>query len=254
MSKPNIFIISFGISAWCGYASGGQAVSDGKSVVSASPPPKCVRVKVCAPPPRCVPLVLVGPPPLCLVPPPVIYCEHPVEHTTQVRVPDEVHAYDIGRLPVDGGMHEAHIYYRIVQSAHWDLRLPASSRPSGVSTGPRGVFYPPTYQAPPRDQRVRDAVAAADRERLEMEAAQENFNNATADIKKKLQEDNQLKDEIQNLLEQNQRLRDQLQQKQPEARPGPSPTQSSSSPDALKQWGNQLTHLNGPSPAVIPTE
>ena len=254
MNKQNLFIISFVVSAaWCGYANA-QAAPDGKSVVTASR--QCVRPPKACPPPllSCVPSPLLGPPPLCPAPPPEVYCEHPVQRTTRARTPDEVHAYYVGRLPNgDGGMDEAHIYYRIVQSAHWDLRLPVKSRASGVTTGPQGVFYPPTYQAPPKDQQVRDAVSAADQQRLAMEQAEANFNNATDEIRKKLQEDNQLKDEIQDLLEQNKRLREQLQ-KEPETRPSPSPTQSSASTDALRQWGNQLTRVNGPSPTSVPTQ
>ena len=185
-------------------------------------------------------------------PPPATYCEKKLARTNQVRVPDEVHAYAIGRLPVDGGMDEAHLYYRIEQSAYWDLRLPAKKQAAALTTGPKAVFYPPTYQAPLHDQRVRDAVASADQARLAAEQAQRNFESATEDIHKKLQEDNQLKDEIQELLKQNQQLREQLEG----GHAHPSPTASSSKSnvplDQLKDWGNHLIQYSGPSVTGTP--
>lgn len=60
----------------------------------------------------------------------------------------EIHVYDIGRLPHgEGGMDEAHRYYRVVQSEHLDLRVP---RPR--STGPKTAFTPPTYSALPNPE------------------------------------------------------------------------------------------------------
>src|SRR5260221_13542914 len=93
-----------------------------------------------------------------------------------------------------------------------------------LGPGPRKFFSPPTYQPPPNDQRVRDAMAAADQARLAAEQGQRNFESATDDIHKKLQEDNQLKEEIQELLQQNQQLGEQLQGGQGHATPSPSPT------------------------------
>jgi hypothetical protein len=144
-------------------------------------------------------------------------------------------------------MDEAHQYYRIEQSAHWDLRLPSKKT---ASTGPRGPFYPPTYQPPPNDQRVRDAVNAADQARLRAEEAKRNFEDATGQVRQRLQEDNQLKDALREQLEINRKLREQ--QGNPKASPTPSP--SSSSTDALKQWGEQLNRSNGPTPAGSPTQ
>ena len=180
-------------------------------------------------------------------PPPLAYCARKLPRTNQTRVPDEVHAYAIGRLPNgEGSMDEAHLYYRIEESAHWDLRLPAKKQASALTTGPKEVFYPPTYQAPPNDQRVRDTMAAADQARLAAEQAQKNFESATDDIHKKLQEDNQLKDEIQELLKQNQQLREQLQGGQGHATPSPSPTNSNAPQDQLKDWENHLIQYSGP--------
>ena len=210
---------------WPGSKAAAVCQADGKTV-AAGPP--------CPPPQPC--------------PHPKIYGEHPVAYTSQVRTPDEVHVYDVGRLPHgQGGMVEAHQYYRIEQSAHWDLRLPSKKT---ASTGPRGPFYPPTYQPPPNDQRVRDAVNAADQARLRAEEAKRNFEDATGQVRQRLQEDNQLKDALREQLEINRKLREQ--QGNPKASPSPSP--SSSSTDALKQWGDQLNRLNGPTPAGSPTQ
>jgi hypothetical protein len=76
-------------------------------------------------------------------------------------LPTEIHAYDLGRLPDgNGGMHEAHEYYRVVQTETFDLRLPAEGK-MRVSRGPKTVFTPPTYSAPPESQRINDAIAEA---------------------------------------------------------------------------------------------
>jgi hypothetical protein len=209
---------------WPGTKQAGVCNADGKTVAAGPPPQPCPRPK--------------------------IYSEHPVAYTSQVRTPDEVHVYDVGRMPHgQGGMDEAHQYYRIEQSAHWDLRLPSKKT---ASTGPRGPFYPPTYQPPPNDQRVRDAVNASDQERLKAEEAKRNFEAATGEVRQRLQEDNQLKDALREQLETNRKLREQLEQTKRKA--SPSPSQSSSSTDALKQWADQLNRSNGPTPAGSPTQ
>ena len=92
-------------------------------------------------------------------PMPQIYGINRVAYTSGVRVPDDVHAYAVGRMPRgQDGMDEAHTYYRIEQTAHWDVRLPRRRVPT---TGPVAVYNPPTYVPPPHDQRVRDAVQSA---------------------------------------------------------------------------------------------
>ena len=229
-----------------------QDPPDGKSIITATPP---VRVKTgCIPPsPPCVPAPLVGPPPMLPPPLPAVYCEKKLPRTNQARVPDEVHAYAVGRLPLDGGMDEAHLYYRIEQSAHWDLRLPAKKQATALTSGPKAVFYPPTYQAPPKDQRVRDAMAAADQARLAADQAQRNFESATEDIHKKLQEDNQLKDEIQELLKQNQSLRERLEGGHVNPSPTATPSKSDAPQDQLKNWGNRLIQYSGPTVTGTPS-
>ena len=224
-----------------------QDPPDAKSIVTAPP---VRQERKCQPPPPvadCLPAPLVGPLPILPPPPPLAYCEKKLPHTNQTRVPDRVHAYAIGRLPNgEGGMDEAHLYYRIEESAHWDLRLPAKKQATALTTGPKEVFYPPTYQAPPNDQRVRDAMAASDQARLAAEQAQRNFESATDDIHKKLQEDNQLKDEIQELLKQNQQLRQELQSGQGHPAASPSPSNSNAPQEPLKDWGNHLIQYSGP--------
>jgi hypothetical protein len=244
------FIISIG-AGLTGLAQA-QDPPDGKS--SAMPPARVKKGCVPPPPPLYVPAPLVGPPPI-MPPPPLVYCEKKLPRTNQTRVPDEVHAYAIGRLPNgEGGMDEAHLYYRIEQSAHWDLRLPSSRQAAKLVTGPKEAFYPPTYQAPPNDQRVRDAMAAADQARLAAEQAQRNFELATEDIHKKLQEDNQLKDEIQELLKQNQQLREQLEGGHAHPSPTASPSKSDVPGNQLKDWGNHLIQYSGPTITGTPTE
>jgi hypothetical protein len=184
-------------------------------------------------------------------PQPKMYGQQRVAYTSQVRMLDDVHAYALGRMPTgQGGMDEAHQYYRTEQSAHWDLRLPTKRV---ATSGPPGVFNPPTYQRPPKDQRVTDAVNAADQARLAAEEAKRNFQDATTKVQHRLQEDNQLKDALREQLEKNQQLRDQLQQLQNKGNATPSPSQGSST-DALKQWGDQLNRQNGPSPAPTPNQ
>ena len=249
-----VFIIS--LTAGLIGVSRAQDAPDGKSIVTVPPAAKCRPAECTAPPPPmayCLPAPVIGPPPMLPPPPPATYCERKLARTNQVRVPDEVHAYAIGRLPVDGGMDEAHLYYRIEQSAHWDLRLPAKKQATALTTGPKAVFFPPTYQPPPKDQRVRDAMAAADQARLAAEQAQRNFESATEDIHKKLQEDNQLKDEIQELLKQNQQLRERSEGGRANPSPTVSPSKSDVPADQLKNWGNRLIQYSGPTVTGTPS-
>jgi hypothetical protein len=248
-----VFIIS--LTAGLMGFSRAQDAPDGKSIVTAKPAPK-YHPATCAPPVVfCVPAPLIGPPPMLPPPLPEVYCGKKLAWTNQVRVPDEVHAYAIGRLPNgEGGMDEAHLYYRIEQSAHWDLRLPSKKQAAALTTGPKAVFYPPTYQPPPKDQRVRDAMAAADQARLAAEQAQRNFESATEDIHKKLQEDNQLKDEIQELLKQNQQLRERLEGSHANSSPTASPSKSDVPADQLKAWESHLIRYSGPSVTGTPSD
>lgn len=72
---------------------------------------------------------------------------------SRVRLPEQVHAYEIGRLPSRDRreMHEAHTVYRVEQSERWDQRLPATPMSShGVLLGIRE----PSHDPVPKDQVV----------------------------------------------------------------------------------------------------
>jgi hypothetical protein len=86
-----------------------QDPPDGKSIVTAPP---VRQERKCPPPPvaDCLPAPLVGPPPILPPPPPLVYCEKKLPRTNQVRVPDEVHAYAIGRLPNGEGAWTRHTF------------------------------------------------------------------------------------------------------------------------------------------------
>lgn len=113
-----------------------------------------------------------------------------------------VEVYDIGRLPDGhGGMTEAHQYYRARQTPSYDLRLPRKSGTKG--TGHRTVYTPPNYSPMPNDQRVNDAVTEANK-------AKEKMLQTQKDVESRLQEDNNLRGQLQTALDQNQALQDQL--------------------------------------------
>ena len=70
---------------------------------------------------------------------------------SRVRYPEEVHAYEIGRLPSRDRreMHEAHTVYRVEQTGRWDQRLPATPMASrGVVLGIRE----PSHNPVPKDK------------------------------------------------------------------------------------------------------
>lgn len=96
----------------------------------------------------------------CATKPKVVYVEKPYplppEDYRKVRIPDYIHAYAIGRLPTKDGlaMDEAHEYYRIEQTAHWDQRLP--SRPLST-TGPVTAFTAPTARKLPTSKELEAA-------------------------------------------------------------------------------------------------
>jgi len=73
--------------------------------------------------------------------------------SSRVRLPEDVHAYHVGRLPSYDRreMSEAHTVYRVERSARWDQRLPATPMTS------RGVVFginEPTHHPVPADQLV----------------------------------------------------------------------------------------------------
>jgi hypothetical protein len=74
---------------------------------------------------------------------------------SRVRMPEEVHSYEVGRLPSRDRreMHEAHTVYRVEQTARWDQRLPATPMASrGVVLGIRE----PSHNPVPKDQIIAD--------------------------------------------------------------------------------------------------
>ena len=160
--------------------------------------------------------------------------------------PAEIHAYDLGRLPDgNGGMHEAHEYYRVVQSETFDLRLPAE-RSVPVSRGPKTVFTPPSYSPPSQSQRINDAVADAMEAKNQLDKAREK-------IDQQLVNDNSLRGELEALAEQNQRLQDQVNtalamgKSAPVASPAPASTPAQAgvqagaqTTDPLAQWGQKV--------------
>jgi hypothetical protein len=145
------------------------------------------------------------------------------------------------------GMDEAHTYYRIEQTAHWDLRLPRRRVPT---TGPVAVYNSPTYVPPPHDQRVSDAVQSANDAKEQALKAQQEFTDAAQKLRDKANEDLQLRDALQKQMEINQQLQERLNQgfSTPSATK-PTPTPPKSVDDALKAWQQQLDQSTTPSPA-----
>ncbi len=111
----------------------------------------------------------------------------------------EIHVYDVGRLPDgSGGINEAHRYYRIVQDSYSNLQLPKK-----VVGGPKTILTSPAYSPPPSDQRINDAVDEA-------KQAKKRIENASEKLEQRLSEDNNLRGELQQAKDDNQRLQDQI--------------------------------------------
>jgi hypothetical protein len=148
-----------------------------------------------------------------------------------------VEVFDIGRLPDgQGGMHEAHRYYRVAESPHFNLNLPQKSSIS--ARGPKTVFTPPNYSPAPQDQRIGDAVAEA-------KEAKQKLVQAESDVQKRLQADNSLRGELQDQIELNQRLQDQLNagfstpNHQKSSAPSDAEKAAQSATSDLQKWGAQ---------------
>jgi hypothetical protein len=164
--------------------------------------------------------------------------------TSNAIRPAEVHAYDLGRMPDGaGGMHEAHEYYRVVESETFDLRIPGEGSVR-VNRGPKTVLMPPTYTPPAKSQRINDAVAEA------MDAKNK-LDEARGKLEEQLAGDNNLRGELDQLAQQNQRLQDQVNAALGTTGRAPTPVASPSpaSPaaqagaqiaDPLAQWGQKL--------------
>jgi hypothetical protein len=170
--------------------------------------------------------------------------------TAKVVTPSEIHVYDVGRLPDgNGGMSEAHRYYRVVQSEHFDVRLPETGKDwkygsAKKPTGPKKMFYAPTYTPPPQSERITDAVSRAQEKERQAIEAKKQLEDATGRIKERLNEDNNLREELQNEMEANEELKRQIDKgvegsfstRHPPARNAtPLPAN-----DPLAQWGSQI--------------
>src|SRR5271166_2636882 len=152
----------------------------------------------------------------------------------------EIRVYDLGRMPDgNGGMNEAHRYYRLVQSAHWNTNLPRAS--STKATGPKTVFTPPNYSPTPQSQRIDDAVAEAKEAKAKLDEARKN-------IEKRLAEDNNLRGQLQEVKDQNQQLTDQLaaaMNTPKREKPAPETdaqkaAESTTAVSDLQKWGQQV--------------
>ena len=170
------------------------------------------------------------------------------ELSAKVVRPSEIHVYDLGRMPDgNGGMSEAHRYYRVVQSEHFDLRLPETSKPwkyGPKPSGPKRLFYAPTYTPPPQSERITDAVNRAQEKERQAEEAKQQLKNATQKVTDRISQDNVLREELQNQLEANEELKRQIDKGvdgsfSTHHGPGTSATPQSAT-DPLAAWGEKL--------------
>lgn len=163
--------------------------------------------------------------------------------TSNTLRPAEVHEYDLGRLPDgNGGMHEAHRYYRVVQTETFDLRIPAEGT-IRVTKGPKTAFTPPTYTPPPQSQRLNDAIAEA-------KEAKEKLDQARGRLEQQqLANDNNLRGDFDALNEKYQRLQEQVNtafamgKSAPVASPSPASAAMQAgmqAADPLAQWGQKV--------------
>lgn len=157
----------------------------------------------------------------------------------------EIHVYDLGRM-VDGngGMSEAHRYYRVEQSESFDLRLPPASKLK--PTGPKTVFTPPNYSPMPKDQRINDAVTEAHQ-------AKDKLDEVRGKAEQQLATDNNLRGELANQMDENARLKEQLNDAMSTPQRSPAPTsapqsdaskagQAAVGSDPLVQWGKKVNN------------
>ena len=147
----------------------------------------------------------------------------------------EIKVYDVGRyVDSSGNVHEAHQIYGVAQSAHPILMLPKGTHPSG----PRTVYTPPNYSQMPKDQRINDAVSEANK-------AKEKLETAEKQVQERLNEDNNLRGELQAQIDENERLKAQIEAGM-STRHGDQPAQTDAEKaaqaavDSLVQWGKQV--------------
>jgi hypothetical protein len=146
----------------------------------------------------------------------------------------EIHVYDVGRyIDWSGNLHEAHQVYRVAQSSRPNLMLPKGT----LASGPRTVYTPPNYTPVPKDQRVTDAVAEANKAKEKLEAAEKQ-------VQQRLNEDNNLRGELQAQIDENERLKAQIEAGMSAKHDQPAQTDAekaaAAAVDPLVQWGRQV--------------
>lgn len=144
---------------------------------------------------------------------------------SRVRLPEEVHAYEVGRLPSRDRreMHEAHTVYRVEQNNRWDQRLPATPMTSrGVVLGIRE----PSHDPVPKDEiveseRVRQAqisaqlqerIAALNAKQEQIEAFLASAPDKNKTIAELQQENAKSAKELSDLREEYRRVKDDLRE------------------------------------------
>jgi len=149
----------------------------------------------------------------------------------------EIHVYDVGRyVDSTGNIHEAHQMYRVAQSSHPLLMLPKATHPSG----PRTVYTPPNYTPMPKDQRINDAVAEANKAKGQLETAKKQ-------VQQRLNDDNNLRGALQAEIDENERLKLQIEAGM-SAKHGDQPAQTDAekapqaATDSLIKWGSNINH------------
>jgi hypothetical protein len=147
----------------------------------------------------------------------------------------EIHVYDVGRyVDSSGNIHEAHQMYRVAQSSRPMLMLPKGTH----ATGPRTVYTPPNYASLPQDQRINDAVSEANQAKEKLQAAEKQ-------VQRRLNEDNNLRGELQAQIDENERLKAQIEAGM-SAKHDKEPAQTdaekaaAAAVDPLVQWGKQV--------------
>ena len=186
-------------------------------------------------------------------PPQVVYVQAPAAlpptDSNKVRIPDRIHAYSVGRLPTADGlaMNEAHQYYRIENSAHWDQRLPDHPM---QSSGPLGKFAPPTARRVAVSREVRAAEAQNEVLAQSMTQARDTYRTAAKQLQGQsvgMEKTRAMADSYRALLEtsraentqlkaENDRLRSAVENPAPAAAATPGPRDGADDYERLKKW------------------
>ena len=116
--------------------------------------------------------------------------------------------------------------------------LPKGTHPSG----PKTVYTPPNYTPMPNDQRINDAITETKKAKEKLEAEQK-------EIQDRLAQDNNLRGELQQEVEENESLKEQIaagmstpkhgdrQQQQPQS---DAEKAAQAAVDPLVQWGEKI--------------